>query len=231
MTTLWFPSRWPAQDPDLIQLYTMNTPNGQKVSICLEEMGLAYEPHTINISKNDQFDPDYVKLSPNSKIPTLLDPHGPEGQPTYLMESNVILQYLADKSGQFFPRTYRARFDALQWLTFQASHIGPMFGQFGHFYLFAKDKTSDHYAKERYLTETKRLLAVLNTRLQQRDYMMDDYSIVDMAIAPWVEVLEYFYKAADVLELSSFSNLHAWRQRVTARPAYQLGKEVGRLPS
>ena len=225
----WFPQRWPPQDPDLIQLYTMNTPNGQKVSVCLEEMGLAYEPHTINILKNDQFDADYLKLSPNGKIPAMLDPHGPEGEPLLLMESIVILQYLAEKTGQFFPKTYRARLDAQQWLVFQAAHIGPMFGQFGHFYVFAKSKTTDTYAKDRYLNETKRLLKVLETRLLDRDYIMGDYSIVDMSIVPWVEGLVDFYKAADVLEIDSLQHLNAWRKRVTARPAYQRGKYVGQL--
>jgi len=229
MSTSWFPARWPAQDADVIQLYTMATPNGQKVSVCLEEMGLPYEAHTINIMKNDQFDPDYLKLSPNGKIPTLLDPHGPEDQPILLMESVVILQYLADKTGRFFPQNYRARMEGLQWLTFQAAHIGPMFGQFGHFHLFAKDKTTDSYARERYTTEAKRLFKVLDTRLAGRDYILDDYSIVDMAIMPWVEGVVNFYKAADVMELDTLKNVQGWRARVTSRPAYQRGKDVGRL--
>ncbi|MES2604729.1 MAG: glutathione S-transferase N-terminal domain-containing protein [Pseudomonadota bacterium] len=229
MTTPWFPARWPAQDPDLIQLYTMPTPNGQKVSICLEEMGLPYEAHSINIMKNDQLDPDYLKLSPNGKIPTLLDPHGPEGEPLILMESIVILQYLAEKTGQFFPRTYRARLEAQQWLTFQAAHIGPMFGQFGHFFLFAKDKTTDNYAKDRYTAEAKRLFKVLETRLQGREYILDDYSIVDMATVPWVEGVINFYKGGPVMEIDSLPNVQAWRQRVTSRPGYQRGKDVGKV--
>ncbi len=225
----WFPARWPAQDPDVIQLYTMATPNGQKVSICLEEMQLPYEAHLINIMKNDQFDPDYLKLSPNGKIPTLLDPHGPEDEPMLLMESVVMLQYLADKTGRFFPQNYRSRMEGLQWLTFQAAHIGPMFGQFGHFHVYAKDKTTDTYARNRYLNETKRLLKVLDTRLAGRDHILDDYSIVDMAIMPWVECLESFYKAANVLELDALPNVKGWRARVTSRPGYQRGKDVGRL--
>jgi GSH-dependent disulfide-bond oxidoreductase len=227
--TPWFPTRWPAQDPDLIQLYTLNTPNGQKVSICLEEMGLAYEAHTLNIMKGDQFDADYLRINPNGKIPSLLDPHGPEDQPILLMESIVILQYLADKTGQFFPRTYRARLEGLQWLTFQAAHLGPMLGQFGHFHVYAKGKTTDSYAEQRYLQETKRLLKVLDTRLQGRDYILDDYSIVDMAMVPWLEGVANFYKAEAITEMPSFSNVQAWRQRVTARPAYQRGKDVGAL--
>jgi GST-like protein len=225
----WFPPRWPVEDADLIQLYTMNTPNGQKVSICLEEMGVPYEAHTINITKGDQHDPDYMKLNPNGKIPSLIDPHGPEGEPVYLMESIVIMQYLADKTGRFFPRTYRARLEGQQWLTFQVAHIGPMFGQFGHFHYWAKDKTSDNYARDRYLTETKRLLKVLENRLQDRDYIIGDYSIVDMAMVPWVEGLEHGYKAADVLELDSYERVKGWRERVTSRPAYRWGKDVGKI--
>jgi len=226
MTPSWFPARWPAQYPDLIQLYSLPTPNGQKVSICLEEMNLGYEPHTINIMQNDQMDPDFLKISPNNKIPALIDPNGPEGEPILLMESIVILQYLADKTGQFFPATYRARLEGMQWLTFQAAHIGPMFGQFGHFHVFAKSKTTDSYGDERYTTETRRLLGVLNTRLQDRDYLLDDYSIVDMATVPWVECLAGFYKSYDHLNMGEFEAVEKWRARVTARPAYERGKDV-----
>ncbi len=229
MSNLWFPKRWPATMPDVIQYYGMNTPNGQKVSICLEEMGLAYEPHTINILKNDQFDPDYLRLSPNGKIPTILDPDGPEGEPLILMESIVILQYLAEKTGQLFPRTYRARLEAQQWLLFQAAHVGPMLGQFGHFYRFAKGKTTDTYAEQRYTTEAKRLLGVLNERLKDREYLMDDYSIVDIATVPWIEGTEHTYKARDVLEMPSFEHVQRWRERVRERPAYIRGKDVCQL--
>jgi GST-like protein len=226
----WFPPRWPPQDPDLIQLYTMNTQNGQKVSVCLEEMGVPYEAHTLNITKGDQFDPDYVKhLNPNAKIPSLIDPYGPEDEPVYLMESNVILQYLADKTGRFFPRTYRARLEGMQWLNFQAAHIGPLFGQFGHFYKWAKGKTSDTYAETRYLTETKRLLNVLEQRLAERDYLIGEYSIVDMATVPWVEGLVDLYGAGAVLELDALPNVSGWRKRVTSRPAYRWGKDVGKI--
>jgi len=227
--SLWFPARWPAEDPDLIQLYTMNTPNGQKVSLCLEEMGLAYEPHTINILENEQFDSDYLQLSPNGKIPALLDPHGPEDTAVTLMESSVILQYLADKTGAFFPRTYRGRLEGQQWLALQAAHIGPMFGQFGHFFLFARSKTSDTYALDRYTREARRLLNVLESRLTGRDFILEHYSIVDMAFLPWVEAMVQFYKAAEVLEFDSLKRVQRWRARLTERPAWQRGKEVGRL--
>ena len=224
--TPWFPARWPPVDPDLIQLYSMATPNGQKVSICLEEMGLNYDAHLINISSGDQHDPDYLRLSPNGKIPALLDPHGPEDEPVILMESIAILIYLADKTGSLLPRTYRGRMDHLQWLVFQAAHIGPMFGQFGHFHVYAKDRTTDSYGNERYTSETRRLLKVLDDRLQGRDYLMDDYSIVDIATLPWVDCLTEFYKAGEHLQIDEFTRVQAWQQRVGARPAYQAGKKV-----
>lgn len=229
--SIWFPPKWPVEDPDLIQLYTMNTPNGQKVSICLEEMGVPYEPHTVNITKGDQHDPEYMQLNPNGKIPSLIDPHGPEDEPVYLMESIVILQYLADKTGRFYPRTYRARLEAQQWLTFQAAHIGPMFGQFGHFYRWAKGKTKDDYAKERYLNETKRLLKILETRLTDREFIMGEYSIVDMAMVPWTIGLssESGYQAGEILEIDSYENVKRWCDKVSSRPAYRWGKDVGKI--
>lgn len=221
-----FPARWPAQDPDIIQLYSMATPNGQKVAICLEEMGLSYEPHLIHIGKGDQHDPDFLKLNPNGKIPTLLDPHGPEDEPIVLMESIVILTYLADKSDMLLPQTYRARMEHMQWLVFQAAHIGPMFGQFGHFFVYAKDKTSDTYALERYSNETRRLLKVLDERLQDRPHIMGDYSIVDIAILPWVECLGGFYQAGEHLQLAEFEQVTAWQERIMAREAYKVGRKV-----
>ncbi len=224
----WFPKRWPATMPDVIQYYGMATPNGQKVSICLEELGLAYEPHLINILKNDQFDPDFLRINPNGKIPAILDPDGPEGEPLMLMESVVILQDLAEKTGQLFPKTYRAKLEAQQWLVFQAAHIGPMFGQFGHFHVFAKGKTDD-YGDKRYTAEAKRLLGVLNERLKDREYLMGDYSIVDIATVPWLEGTENFYKARDWLEMPSFEHVQKWRERVRERPAYLRGKDVCKL--
>jgi GST-like protein len=224
--TPWFPARWPPQDPDLIQLYSFPTPNGRKVSVCLEEMGLAYEPHRIDIGKGDQLDKDFIRISPGAKIPAIIDPHGPEDEPLLLMESIVILQYLADKTGTLFPVTYRARMEALQWLTFQAAQIGPFFGQFGHFYKFASKQTKDKYALERYTKVTSRLLATINYRLEGREYIMDDYSIVDIAIVPWVETLADFYDAWGYLNMRNFSNVERWRKQVTARPAYQRGKDV-----
>lgn len=222
----WFPKRWPPTRADEIQLYSLATPNGQKVSICLEEMGLAYDAHLINIMEGDQNDEDYLKLSPNGKIPTILDPNGPEGGPIILCESIIILIYLADKAAMLLPQDYRSRMDHLQWLSFQAAHIGPMFGQFGHFHMFAKDKTTDDYAVKRYTEETKRLLKVLDDRLKDSEYIMDDYSIVDIAMVPWVDCLDSFYQAGEILELDTFKHVLAWRKRVTERPAYVKGKDV-----
>lgn len=223
MTTIRFPARWPASDPDVIQLYSLATQNGQKIGVMLEETGLSFEPHRIDISAGDQFDPDFLTFSPNGKIPAIIDPHGPEDEPFALMESVAILIYLADKTGRFLPQNYRARMDHLQWLFFQAAHIGPMFGQFGHFHRFARDRTSDNYARERYTTETRRLLQVLDDRLSDREYLMDEYSIVDMATAPWVFNLDYFYKGADVLALEGYTHVKRWWKTIEARPAYQRG--------
>ena len=227
-TKPWFPRRWPPVTPERLQLYSLPTPNGQKVSVCLEEMGIPYEAHRINILEGDQNDEDYRQLSPNGKIPTILDPDGPGGKPIRLCESIVILTYLADKSGQLLPVDYAARMDHLQWLVFQAAHIGPMFGQFGHFFVFAKDKTSDEYAVNRYAAETRRLLRVLEDRLQEREYIMTEYSIVDIAMVPWVDCLDKFYQAAEILELASFPRVLAWRDRVTGREAYVRGRDVGK---
>lgn len=229
MTKTWFPKRWPPERPDVLQFYSLATPNGQKVGVCLEELGLDYEPHLINILEGDQHDPDYLKLSPNGKIPTILDPDGPDGTPIMLCESIAILIYLADKTGRLLPGDHAERMDHLQWLVFQAAHIGPMFGQFGHFYKFARDKTKDDYAVQRYTDETRRLLQVLDDRLADRDYIMADYSIVDIATVPWVDCLDGFYEGGEVLEFNSFKNVVAWRKRVTERPAYVKGRQVCNL--
>ncbi|MEX2366099.1 MAG: glutathione binding-like protein [Pseudohongiellaceae bacterium] len=221
-----FPLRWPPVDADNIQLYSMATPNGQKVGIALEEMELSYDTHLIDISKGDQHDKDFLRINPNGKIPAIIDPHGPEDQSVLMMESIAILIYLADKTGTLLPLNYLARMEHLQWLIFQAAHIGPMFGQFGHFYVYAKDRTTDEYARHRYTKETRRLLRVLDRRLEGQDYLMGEYSIVDIATVPWVDCLDVFYKAADVLGLDDFANVQAWVARVTARPAYQAGRAV-----
>ncbi|TBR43215.1 glutathione S-transferase [Marinomonas agarivorans] len=227
MTNPWFPKRWPALHPEHIQLYSMATPNGQKIGIALEEMNIPYDAHLIHIGKNDQFDEDYLKLSPNGKIPSISDPNGPNGEQVFLMESGAILLYLAEKTGLFLPKDPLEKMECIQWLFFQVAHVGPMFGQFGHFFKFAADKTTDDYAKNRYLNESKRLLKVLDDRLANRDFIVGkDYTIADMAIAPWVSCIDAFYKAGDVLELGSFKNVAIWLSKVTSRPAYQRGKQV-----
>lgn len=224
MSTDLFPKRWPPTHPDRIQLYSLATPNGQKAGIALEELGLAYEAHRIDIMKNDQFDPDFVKLNPNSKIPTLVDPKGPDGQPIAIMESGAILLYLANKAGKLVPKSRRQETELHQWLFFQVGHIGPMFGQFGHFYKFAKGKT-DTYGEERYGKEVKRLLKVLEQRLQGRDYLLGDFSLADIATVPWITALD-FYDAKGAVDYDTFPRVDAWVSRFLERPAVQRGVKV-----
>lgn len=221
-----FPKRWPAQHPDRIQLYSLATPNGRKIGIALEEMALPYEAHRIDIMAGDQFDEDYTKLNPNSKIPTIVDPNGPGGEPIALMESGAILLYLAEKSGKFLPSDARLRWETIQWLTFQLANVGPLFGQFGHFFKFAKDKTSDTYAVERYTTEAKRLLGVVDRRLEGRTFLVGEtYTIADMATAPWVRAIE-FYEGEDALDYASFANVEPWVKRCLERPKTAAGLKV-----
>ncbi|MEX0732406.1 MAG: glutathione binding-like protein [Aquisalimonadaceae bacterium] len=224
--TISFPRRWPARFPDRIQLYSLATPNGQKVSTMLEETGLPYEAHRIDIVSGEQFDESFIKINPNSKIPAIIDPDGPDGKPAGFMESGAILMYLAEKSGRFLPRDSARRWETLQWLFFQVGHIGPMFGQFGHFYKYAADKTTDDYGVTRYTAETRRLLAVLERRLQGRDWIMgSELTIADFAIAPWVKGLDW-YDGHDVLGTDAFERVVAWRDRFYARPGVQAGMTV-----
>lgn len=210
-----------------LQLYGLATPNGQKVSIMLEELGLEYDAHTINIMKGDQHTPEYLKLSPNGKIPAIIDPDGPDGKPLSMMESGAILLYLANKYGKLIPKDERAKNECTQWLFFQVGHIGPMFGQFGHFYKYAKDKCEHPYPLERYTNETKRLLNVLNTRLEGRSYLVnEEYTIADITIFPWVNCLSEFYEADGYLELSSFKNVNNWLKSCNDRPASIIGRKV-----
>src|SRR6478735_8728104 len=173
--------KWPIQFPDRIQLYSLPTPNGQKISVALEELGLPYEAHRVDISAGDQFLDEYKKLSPNSKIPTIMDPNGPGGKPLILMESGAILQYLAEKTGRLLPKDPAEKYEYLQWLYFQVGHIGPMFGQFGHFHRYAREKCDHPYPVERYTNEAKRLLGVLEKRLEESEFVGGgEYSIVDI---------------------------------------------------
>ena len=177
--------RWPAQNPDRIQLYSLPTPNGVKASIMLEETGLPYEAHLVSFGSDDQMTPEFLSLNPNNKIPAMIDPDGPGGKPMPLWESGAILIYLAEKTGKFMPTNPVARYECLQWLMFQMGGVGPMFGQLGHFYKFAADKITDLYPTDRYMSEAKRLLGVLDDRLSDRDFIMGgDYTIADIATAP-----------------------------------------------
>ncbi|NQY75363.1 MAG: glutathione S-transferase N-terminal domain-containing protein [Candidatus Margulisbacteria bacterium] len=210
-----------------IQLYSLATPNGQKASIALEEMQIPYDAHRIDIREGDQFTDAYVKINPNSKIPAIVDPNGPDGEPLTIMESGAILIYLAEKSGQFLSQDPRIKSETLQWLFFQVGHVGPMFGQFGHFFVFAKDTCEHPYPIERYTKETKRLLTVLDRRLEGRDCLVGEaYSIADIATVPWVNCLVNFYKASDVLGIESFKNVERWRALCNDRPAVKVGAVV-----
>ncbi len=224
MKTDLFPSHWPPAHPDRIQLYSLATPNGQKAAIALEEMELPYEAHRIDIMAGDQFDPEFVRLNPNSKIPTLLDPNGPGGEPITIMESGAILHYLARRTGKLLPTDPRGENEVLQWLFFQVGHVGPMLGQFGHFYKFAKDKTDD-YGEKRYGAEVTRLLGVIEARLEGRDFLVGDFTVADIATVPWITALD-FYEGKDYVGYADFPRVDAWVQRVLARPAVQRGVKV-----
>lgn len=219
--------KWPAQHPDRIQLYSLPTPNGVKASIMLEETGLPYEVHRVAFDTKDQFTPEFLSLSPNNKIPAILDPNGPDGKPLGLFESGAILVYLASKSGQFIPADTAGRFETLQWVMFQMGGIGPMFGQLGFFHRFAGKDYEDKRPRDRYVDESKRLLAVLDQRLQGRDWVMgDQYTIADIAIFPWVRNLVGFYDAGDLVGFSSFKNVARVLDAFVARPAVAKGLTI-----
>ena len=223
--------RWPASHPDRLQLYAAPTPNGVKVSIMLEETGLAYEPHLLDIPHNDSKDPAFVSLNPNGRIPAILDPTGPDGNPIAVWESGAILIYLADKTGQFISTAPAQRYETLAWVFFQVSGIGPTFGQLGFFLRFAGKDYEDKRPQQRFADESKRLLGILDRRLEGRDWIVDDYSIADIATLGWVNALVEFYAAGDILGLSSYSNLHAWLARGLARPAVRRGLHIPAKPA
>jgi GST-like protein len=219
--------KWPAKDPGVIQLYSLPTPNGVKVSIALEELGLAYEPHLIDIGQNETWTPEYLSLNPNGKIPAIIDPDGPGGQPIGLFESGAILLYLADKTGRLMPTDPIERYHAIQWIFFQMGGVGPMFGQLGFFHKFAGREYEDKRPRDRYLNETKRLLGVLESRLTGRAYMMgDDYSMVDVSLVGWVRNLVGFYEAREITDFDSLKAVPAWLERCLARPAVQRGVTI-----
>jgi GST-like protein len=216
--------KWPPRHPDRIQLYSLPTPNGVKVSIMLEETGLAYEPHLVDFGSNDQLSPEFLSLNPNNKIPAILDPRGPDGSPLPLFESGAILMYLADKSGQLLPRNGNARQHAVQWLMFQVGGIGPMFGQLGFFHKFAGREWEDKRPRDRYVAESRRLLNVLNQHLATRAWMLgDEYSIADIAIFPMVRNLIGFYEAKDLVGFTDFPHVQRTLDVFLARPAVERG--------
>jgi GSH-dependent disulfide-bond oxidoreductase len=216
--------KWPAQHPDQIQLYSLPTPNGVKVSIMLEETGLAYEPHLVRFDTNDQMSAEFMSLNPNNKIPAIIDPHGPDGKPLPLFESGAILIYLADKTGQFIPKDLTGRYETIQWVMFQMGGIGPMFGQLGFFSKFAGKDYEDKRPRERYVAESKRLLGVLNQRLAERTWIMgDNYTIADMATFPWIRNLVGFYEAGELVEISRFPHVTRALEAFLGRPAVVRG--------
>lgn len=220
--------RWPAEHSDRLQLYSLNTPNGVKASIMLEEIGLPYEPHLIDIGKNETWTPEYLSLNPNGKIPAIIDPDGPGGEPIALFESGAILLYLADKTGQLISADPVRRWETIQWVFFQMAAIGPMFGQLGYFNRFAGREIEDKRPLQRYVAESKRLLGVLEARLDGRAWIMDDYSIADVATLGWVRNLVTFYEARDLVEFDRLIAVPDWLDRGLARPAVQRGLEIPR---
>jgi GST-like protein len=217
-------SKWPAQHPEQLQLYSLPTPNGVKVSILLEELGLPYEAHLVSFETNDQMSPQFLALNPNNKIPAILDPNGPDGQPLALFESGAILIYLAEKTGHFIPQDAAHRYETIQWLMWQMGGVGPMFGQLGFFHKFAGKDYEDKRPRDRYVAEARRLLAVLEQRLQGRTWIMgDDYTIADIAIFPWVRNLIGFYGAGDLVGIQDFAQVRRALDAFVARPAVVRG--------
>jgi GST-like protein len=223
--------RWPAKHPDLLQLYSLPTPNGVKVSIMLEEIGLPYEVHLVDFGKDDQKTPEFLSLNPNGKIPAILDPNGPGGKPLPLFESGAILQYLAEKTGKLLPQDAVRRYQTIQWVHFQMGGIGPMFGQVGFFHKFAGKDFEDKRPLERYVNESKRLLGVMETHLAGRQWFMDDeYTIADISMLGWVRNLIGFYGAGDLVGFDQFKSVASWLERGLTRPAVQRGLNIPKRP-
>jgi GSH-dependent disulfide-bond oxidoreductase len=220
-------TRWPARHPDRIQLYSLPTPNGVKISIMLEETGLPYEPHRVSFDTGDQKSPEFRSVNPNAKIPAIIDPNGPQGMPLALFESGAILVYLADKTGQFIPQDPARRYETLQWLMFQMGGIGPMFGQVGFFNKFAGKDYEDKRPRDRYVAEARRLLDVLNDRLAGRDWIMGDmFTIADIAVFPWVRNLTGFYEAGELVGITDFPHVTRALNAFVVRPAVARGLNI-----
>jgi len=226
-TNLPIHAKWPARFPERLQLYSLPTPNGVKVSIMLEETGLPYEPHLVSFDSNDQFSPEFLSLNPNNKIPAIIDPDGPGGKPLPLFESGAILLYLAEKTGQLLPQDAAARYETIQWLMFQMGGIGPMFGQVGFFHKFAGKAFEDKRPRDRYVAESARLLAVLDQRLEGRAWIMgEQYTIADIAIFPWVRNLVEYYGAGELVGFAKFANVQRVLAAFLLRPAVTRGLKI-----
>jgi GST-like protein len=222
-------ARWPAAYPDRIQLYSLNTPNGVKVSIMLEETGLAYEPHLVDIMQDESHTEAFLSLNPNGKIPAIIDPAGPDGAPLALFESGAILLYLAEKTGRFMPVDSTRRWHTIQWVFFQMASIGPMFGQVGYFHKDAGRELTDKRPLQRYVDESRRLLGVLDGRLDGRQWIMgDEYTIADIATLGWVNNLITWYEAGALVQFERYAHVGAWLARGLARPAVQRGLQIPR---
>jgi GST-like protein len=232
LSTFAITRKWPATQPDRLQLYSLPTPNGVKVSIALEETGLPYEPHLVRFDANDQLSPEFLSLNPNNKIPAILDPNGPGGKPLALFESGAILVYLAAKTGQLMPVDVAARYETLQWLMFQMGGIGPMFGQLGFFNKFAGKAYEDKRPRDRYVAESRRLLGVLDKHLEGRAWIMgDEYTIADIASFPWINNLVGFYEAGEQVGFDDFANVKRVLAAFLARPAVQRGLKIPARPA
>ena len=218
--------RWPASHPERLQLYSVPSPNGVKVSIMLEEIGLPYEPHRIPFGEDGTRSPEYLSLNPAGKIPAIIDPNGPGGRPLPLFESGAILLYLADKTGQLLPADPIRRWETIQWLFWQMAFVGPMFGQIGYFHRFDGNAIEDPRPLEHYVEESKRLLGVLDRRLEGRDWVMAEYSIADISLLGWVRNLIGYYEARDLVGFDDYGNVGAWLERGLARPAVQRGLKI-----
>ncbi|WP_299348447.1 glutathione S-transferase N-terminal domain-containing protein [uncultured Shimia sp.] len=221
--------KYQAENPDVLQLYAFPTPNGVKVSIMLEEIGLPYEAHLVGLSDAEVKSPEFLALNPNNKIPAILDPNGPDGEGVALFESGAILIYLAEKSGKLIGKSAADKARVIQWLMFQMGGVGPMLGQLGFFYKFAGADIEDPRPRERYIGEAKRLLNVMEKQLEGQDWIAGEYSIADIALAPWIGALD-FYGATEVVGLNGMPNILAYLERFRARPAVQKGMDVPPRP-
>ncbi len=217
--------KWPAANPSILQLYSFPTPNGVKASIALEEMGLEYEAHRVPLGDEFVRSPEFLSLSPNNKIPAIIDPNGPNGEVVELFESGAILIYLAEKTGKLMPTGGAGKYEVIKWLMWQMGGLGPMLGQLGFFYKFAGSQIEDPRPRERFINEGKRLLNVINRQLDGKDWVTGEFSIADIAIAPWLNATE-FYGAKEVLEWESFENLQPYVDRFYARPAVEKAKNI-----